>query len=79
MKVSNTTALHLRCIEADLREYLIEPMAYSSEYFEDIHVLLLEVMHNLGVEPTENGEEENIDIDLDGGLSATNEQGESEC
>ena len=79
MKVSDTTALHLRCIEADLREYLIEPMAYSSEYFEDIHVLLLEVMHNLGVEPTENGEEENIDIDLDGGLSATNEQGESEC
>jgi hypothetical protein len=58
MKVSDTTALHLRCIEADLREYLIEPMAYSSEYFEDIHVLLLEVMHNLGVAPTTDGETE---------------------
>jgi hypothetical protein len=57
MKVSDTTALHLRCIEADLRGYLIEPMAYSSEYFEDIHVLLLEVMHNLGVEPTPEGED----------------------
>jgi hypothetical protein len=38
-------------------------------------VLLLEVMLTLGVTPTE-GEEENIDIDLDGGLSATNEQGD---
>lgn len=73
-KVTDTIALHLRCIEADLRNYLIEPMAYSSEYFEDIHILLLEVMYRLGVEPT--SEEENIDIDLDGGLSATNEQGE---
>jgi len=78
MKVKDSIALHLRCIEADMRNYLIEPMAYSSEYFVDTHVLLLEVMRNLGVEPTEDGEEENIDIDLDGGLSATNEQGESE-
>ena len=56
MKVSDTTALHLRCIEADLRNYLIEPMAYSSEYIEDIHVLLLEVMRTLGVAPTTEGE-----------------------
>lgn len=72
MKVSDTTALHLRCIEGDLRNYLIEPMAYSSEYFVDIHVLLLEVMRNLGIEPAPD--DENIDIDLDGGLSAINEQ-----
>ena len=77
MKVKDASVvLYLRCIEADLRNYLIEPMAYSSEYFEDMHVLLLDVMHRLDVTP--ESEEENIDIDLDGGLSATNEQGESE-
>ena len=76
MKVKDSIALHLRCIEADLRNYLIEPMAYSSEYFEDMHILLLDVMHRLDITP--ESEEENIDIDLDGGLSATNEQGESE-
>jgi hypothetical protein len=75
MKVSDTTALHLRCIEADLRDYLMNPAEYRVTHLEDIHVLLLEVMLTLGVTPTE-GEEENIDIDLDGGLSATNEQGD---
>ena len=40
---------NLQCIEADLRNYLIEPMAYSSEYFEDIHILLLSVMSELGI------------------------------
>lgn len=49
MKVSDTVALHLRCIEADLRDYLMNPAEYTVEYFEDIHVLLLEVMTNLGV------------------------------
>jgi hypothetical protein len=59
MKVSDTTALHLRCIEADLRDYLMNPAEYTVEYFEDIHVLLLEVMYRLGVEPaSEEGEEE---------------------
>ena len=59
MKVKDSTALHLRCIEADLRNYLIEPMAYSSEYFEDMHVLLLDVMQRLGVTPeSEEGESE---------------------
>ena len=59
MKVSDTTALHLRCIEGDIRNYLIEPMAYSSEYFEDMHVLLLDVMQRLGVTPeSEEGESE---------------------
>ena len=57
MKVSDTTALHLRCIEHDLRRYLMDPSDFRSEYFEDIHVLLLEVMRNLGVEPTTEGEE----------------------
>ena len=59
MKVKEDIALHLRCIEADLRNYLIEPMAYSSEYFEDMHVLLLDVMQRLGVTPeSEEGESE---------------------
>ena len=73
-KVSDTIALHLRCIEADLRDYLMNPAEYTVEYIEDIHVLLLEIMYRLNVTPT--SEEENIDIDLDGGLSAINEQGE---
>ena len=47
----------LQCIEADLRNYLIEPMAYSSEYFVDTHILLLDVMCKLGVTPeSEEGE-----------------------
>ena len=59
MKVKDSIALHLRCIEADLRNYLIEPMAYSSEYFEDMHILLLDVMHRLDVTPeSEEGEKE---------------------
>ena len=59
MKVSDTVALHLRCIEADLRDYLMNPAEYTVEYIEDIHVLLLEVMHRLDVTPTnEEGETE---------------------
>jgi hypothetical protein len=59
MKVSDTVALHLRCIEADLRDYLMNPAEYTVEYIEDIHVLLLEVMHRLDVTPTnEEGESE---------------------
>ena len=58
-KVSDTIALHLRCIEADLRDYLMNPAEYTVEYIEDIHILLLEVMYRLGVEPTsEEGEKE---------------------
>jgi hypothetical protein len=75
MQVKDTTALHLRCIEADLRDYLMNPAEYRVTHLEDIHVLLLEVMRNLGVEPA--SDDENIDIDLDGGLSAVNEQGET--
>ena len=48
-KVTDTIALHLRCIEADLRDYLMNPAEYTVEYIEDIHVLLLNVMENLGV------------------------------
>ena len=59
MKVTDTVALHLRCIEADLRDYLMNPAEYTVEYIEDIHILLLEVMYRLGVEPTsEEGETE---------------------
>ena len=57
-KVSDTIALHLRCIEADLRDYLMNPAEYTVEYIEDIHVLLLEIMYRLDVMPTsEEGEE----------------------
>jgi len=76
MKVKDSIALHLRCIEADLREYLMDPSDHTFETIEDVHILLLDVMYRLGVTP--ESEEENIDIDLDGGLSATNEQGETE-
>jgi len=76
MKVKDSIALHLRCIEADLREYLMDPSDHTFETIEDVHILLLDVMYKLGITP--EAEEENIDIDLDGGLSATNEQGESE-
>jgi len=76
MKVKDSIALHLRCIEADLREYLMDPSDHTFETIEDVHILLLDVMYRLGITP--ESEEENIDIDLDGGLSATNEQGESE-
>lgn len=58
MKVSDTTALHLRCIEGDLRDYLMNPAEYRVTHIEDIHVLLLEVMRNLGVKPIEEGESE---------------------
>ena len=59
MKVSDTIALHLRCIEADLRDYLMNPAEYTVEYIEDIHILLLEVMYHLGVTPeSEEGETE---------------------
>ena len=48
-KVTDTIALHLRCIEADLRDYLMNPAEYRIDHIEDIHVLLLNVMENLGV------------------------------
>lgn len=58
MKVSDTTALHLRCIEGDLRDYLMNPAEYRVTHLEDIHVLLLEIMRNLNVKPIEEGEKE---------------------
>ena len=58
MKEGNI-ALHLRCIEADLRDYLMNPAEYTVEYIEDIHCLLLDVMYRLGVDPeSEEGETE---------------------
>jgi hypothetical protein len=56
MKVKDSIALHLRCIEADLRDYLMNPAEYRVTHLEDIHVLLLEVMRTLGVAPTTEGE-----------------------
>ena len=77
MKVKDASVvLYLRCIEADLREYLMDPSDHKVENIEDVHILLLDVMYRLGITP--ESEEENIDIDLDGGLSATNEQEKEE-
>jgi len=57
VKVKDNIALHLRCIEADLREYLMDPSDYTVEYIEDIHILLLDVMYRLGIDPvSEEGE-----------------------
>ncbi len=57
MKEGNI-ALHLRCIEADLRDYLMNPAEYTVEYIEDIHCLLLDVMYRLGVDPeSEEGDD----------------------
>lgn len=59
MNLPDNIPLHLRCIEADLRDYLMNPAEYTVEYIEDIHVLLLDVMYRLGVTPeSEEGEEE---------------------
>ena len=57
MKVKDSIALHLRCIEADLREYLMDPSDYTVDHIQDIHTLLLSVMENLGIPLTEEGEE----------------------
>ena len=59
MKVKEDIALHLRCIEADLREYLMDPSDHKVENIEDVHILILEVMYRLGITPeSEEGEEE---------------------
>jgi len=57
MKVKDSIALHLRCIEADLRDYLMDPSDHTFETIEDVHTLLLDVMDRLGITLTE-GEEE---------------------
>ena len=58
MKVKEgSIALHLQCIESDLRDYLMNPSDYTFEYFEDIHILLLDVMHRMGVEPASDEED----------------------
>jgi len=59
MKVEDKVDLYLRCIEHDLRRYLTDPSDFTSEYFEDIHMLLLEVMYRLDITPDpEKGDEE---------------------
>lgn len=60
MKVEDKVDLYLRCIEHDLRKYLLDPSDFTSEYFEDIHQLVLEIMYRLDVTPdneTEGDEE----------------------
>jgi hypothetical protein len=62
MNTPDKVDLYLRCIEHDLRRYLMDPSDFTSEYFEDIHCLLLDVMHRLGVTPeSEEGEEKDDD------------------
>jgi|APCry1669188879_1035177.scaffolds.fasta_scaffold250572_2 hypothetical protein len=61
MKVKEDIAHHLRCIEADLWDYLQDPSDFTCEHFEDIHTLLLSVMDRLGIEPTTNKGETNDD------------------
>lgn len=57
MKVKEDIALHLRCIEADLRDYLDNPAEYRANnlhHLQDIHVLLLNVMENLDISTGES-------------------------
>lgn len=49
MKVKDSIALHLRCIEADLRDYLENPAEYRIDHIQDVYTLLLNVMENLGI------------------------------
>ena len=59
MKVKEDIALHLRCIESDLREYLMDSSDHTVETIEDAHILLLDVMYRLGITPiSEEGETE---------------------
>ena len=61
MKVKEDIALHLRCIEADLRDYLDNPADYRANnvhHIQDVHTLLLDVMDNLGISTTTEGETE---------------------
>ena len=59
MKVKGSIALYLRCIEADLREYLLDPSDYTVDHIQDVYTLLLTVMENLGITPVpEEGESE---------------------
>ena len=61
MKVKDASVvLYLRCIEADLRDYLDNPAEYranNTHHIEDVHTLLLDVMDRLGIPLTE-GESE---------------------
>ena len=60
MKVKDASiVLYLRCIESDLREYLMDSSDHTVETIEDAHILLLDVMYRLGITPvSEEGETE---------------------
>ena len=61
MKVEDKVDLYMRAIEHDLRMYLtrMELTDFTSEYFEDIHQAVLEVMYRLDITPdSDEGETE---------------------
>ena len=59
MKVKEDIPLHLRCIESDLREYLMDSSDHTVETIEDALILLLVLMFRLGITPeSEEGETE---------------------
>jgi hypothetical protein len=51
MNTPDKVDLYMRCIEHDLRRYLMDPSDFTSQYFEDIHQLVLEVMYRLDITP----------------------------
>lgn len=61
MKVEDKVDLYMRCIEHDLRRYLMDPSDFTSEYFEDIHQLVLEVMYRLDITPDADKGEDDAD------------------
>ena len=68
----------LQFIEADLRDYVNDPAEYRITYIEDVYTLVSRVLKDLNIEPLRS-QEENIDIDLDGGLSAATNEQEKKC
>jgi hypothetical protein len=68
----------LVAVEMDLRNYLNDPAEYQASYLEDTHCLITEALSLLRVDNYARDYDyfemgENLEIDLDGGLSAINE------
>jgi len=45
----------IAAVEIDLRRFLLNPAEYQTEYLEDTHACITEVMRLLNIEPTEEG------------------------